>query len=108
MKLALWARVDLVWMGLAFGLAAQAAEPWFLMARHGECHRIESLKRRVPELGDVNDPQGFAALMRRSGRQVDVRQMPVPRGQAVEVVVPDRGLSLVFVTADLCRDFVLR
>jgi hypothetical protein len=79
-----------------------ASEQWFLMARHGECARIESLKRKVPELGAVADPQAFAALMRKSGHATTVNQLPLPKGSAVEVVVLAKELSLVFVTAELC------
>jgi len=35
---------------------SSAAAEWFLMSRHGECVEIQSLKRKVPELGEVRDP----------------------------------------------------
>lgn len=83
----------------------QASEQWFLMARHGECAKIESLKRRIPDLGAVTDPQSFAALMRRNGYATTITQQPLPKGAAFEVIVPAKGLSLVFVTAQLCSTF---
>ena len=33
-----------------------AAAEWFLLSRHGECVEIQSLKRKVPEPGEVRDP----------------------------------------------------
>lgn len=83
----------------------QASEQWFLMARHGECAKIESLKRKVPDLGAVADPQSFAALMRKNGYATTINQQPLPKGAAFEVIVPAKELSLVFVTADLCSAF---
>ena len=55
-------------------LPVQAAEQWFLMSRHGECAEIESLKR----------------------------QIPVPKGMAYEVTVPEKELFLVFATSEMC------
>lgn len=89
-------------------LPVQAAEQWFLLARHGECAKVGSLKRKVPDLGEVNDPHAFAALMRRNGHQVSLSQTPVPKGKAYEVSVPEKELSLVFVTVDLCGNSFLR
>jgi hypothetical protein len=86
----------------------QAAEQWFLMARHGECANIESLKRKIPDLGAVTDPQSFAALMRKNGYATTITQQPLPKGKALEVIVPAKELSLVFVTAELCSTFSAR
>ena len=83
----------------------QASEQWFLMARHGECAKVESLKRKVPDLGAVTDPQSFAALMRKNGYATAITQQAVSKGAAFEVIVPAKELSLVFVTADLCSTF---
>ena len=75
------------------------------MARHGECAKVESLKRKVPDLGAVTDPQSFAALMRKKGYATAITQQAVSKGAAFEVIVPAKELSLVFVTADLCSTF---
>ncbi len=85
-----------------------AAEKWFLMARHGDCSEVSSLKRKVPELGEVSEPQAFAALMRGKGLAVTSTELPVPRGKAHEVKVPARELSLVFVTPEMCTEFSKR
>ena len=82
--------------------AAAADASWMLMARHGECTEIASLKRRVPEMGDAADPAAFAERMRRSGYQVSTSEVPDAKGKAVEVKVPEKGLSLIFVAPELC------
>lgn len=80
-----------------------AAAEWFLMSRHGECVEIQSLKRKVPDLGDVRDPSAFIKLMRDKGYQVTVSEISTPTGKAVEVKVPERELSLVFVPPEVCQ-----
>lgn len=93
---------------LAMGVAAVSAsfayaEPqWFLMARHGECMDVASLKRRIPDLGDVRDPAVFAKVMQGKGHQVTMIDVPMPKGKAVEVRVPARELALIFVTSEVC------
>lgn len=84
------------------GMPLQASEQWFLMARHGECIGIESLKRKIPDLGAVADPQSFVALMRGNGYATTITRQTLPKGTAFEVIVPAKELSLMFVTADLC------
>ena len=82
---------------------AEAADMWFLMGRHGECAEVASLKRKVPDLGEVRDPVAFAALMRAKGHTVTTNALPVPKGKAQEVKVPAAELFLVFVTVELCE-----
>ena len=84
--------------------AAAAGERWMLMARHGECHEIASLKRRVPDLGEIAEPAAFVEKMRRAGHQVSTSELALPGGKAVEVRVPDKGLSLIFIPAGLCAN----
>lgn len=96
------------WLVWGAALPVQAAEQWFLLARHGGCARVESLKRKVPDLGAVSDPHGFADSMRKSGHKVALSQMPVPKGQAYEAAVPAKGLSLVFVTSEMCGNSAVR
>lgn len=83
--------------------AAEAADKWFLMGRHGECAEVASLKRKVPDLGEVRDPVAFAAFMRAKGHMVTTNALPVPKGKAQEVNVPAAELFLVFVTGELCE-----
>ena len=82
---------------------AEAGDKWFLMARHGECAEVASLKRKVPDLGGVRDPVAFASFMRSKGHEVTTNVLPVPKGKAHEVKVPAAELFLVFVTAELCE-----
>jgi len=88
------------------GISSVAASGprWFLMARHGECVEIESLRRKVPDLADVHDPYAFAEFMRQKGHVVTTDDMPEAKGRAVEVTVPEKELFLVFVTSDICRN----
>jgi len=83
--------------------SAQAGEQWFLMSRHGDCAEVGVLKRKVPDLGGVSDPHAFASLMRLKGFEVISTQVPVPKGKAQEVNVPQKALFLIFVTAEVCR-----
>ena len=73
------------------------------MARHGECHEVSSLKRKVPDMGEIADPLRFTAFMRQKGLEVSATQHTLPKGKYWEVNVPARELSLVFVTPDLCQ-----
>jgi hypothetical protein len=82
---------------------ALAAAQWMLMARHGECVEVESLKRVVPDLGDVRDPYSFVNLMRQRGHQVSSNEVAGSNGKAVEVKVAEKELSLVFVAPELCE-----
>ncbi len=86
-----------VWLSTAI-----AAESWFLWSRHGECAEVTSLKRKVPDLGAVRDPESFEKLMRDKGHQVTVKEVAMSQGRAVEILVPARELSVIFVTADVC------
>ncbi len=85
-----------------------AAEPWFLMSRHGECARIEALARKIPDLGAIADPRSFVDTMRGKGYAATVVEHALPKGSAFEVRVPDKELSLLFVTADACASFSAR
>jgi hypothetical protein len=86
---------------LALPLQA-AAQNWFLMARHGECSPVSVLARSFPDIGSVADPEAFIKFVRAKGLAVTSKPFPVPSGAAMEVLVPEKSLSLVFVTAELC------
>ena len=73
------------------------------MSRHGECADIASLKRKVPDLGEVRDPSAFIQLMRVKGYQVTVNEVAPRTGKVVEVKVPERELFLLFVTPEACQ-----
>jgi len=80
----------------------QAAERWFLMSRHGDCAEVGTLKRKVPDLGEINDPHAFAKFMRQKGYDVTSTPAAVPKGKGQEVKVPGVDLYLMFVTSEMC------
>ncbi len=82
---------------------ALTASEWLLMSPQEECVEIQSLKRKVPDLGKVRDPSTFAKLMRDKGYQVTVNEVSTPNKKVVEVKVPERELSLMFVTPEVCQ-----
>jgi hypothetical protein len=92
----------LLCMASAVAPTLPASEPWSLLSRHGECARVQSLKRKIPELGEISDPQAFAALMRKGGHKVTITQTPTDKGTAYEIVVPERNLSVIFVPSEMC------
>ena len=81
---------------------ALAADKWFLLARHGECFSVRSLERKFPDIGSIAEPEVFVKFARAKGLKVSSNAIPVQAGSAVEVLVPERELSLVFVTAEGC------
>ena len=90
-------------LGLMVPPSALAGERWFLMSRHGDCADIDTLKRKVPDLGAISDPRAFAGFMRQKGYEVTSTQVSVPKGKAEEVRVPQKDLFLMFVTSEMCR-----
>ena len=93
----------LAYLGLMTWPPVQATERWCLMSRHGECVAVGTLKRKVPDLGEINDPHAFTVLMRQKGYTVTSTRASVPVGEAHEVRVPERDLYLLFVTPEMCR-----
>ena len=93
----------LVCLGLMSPSPARAAERWFLMSRHGDCAEVGVLKRKIPDLGEVSDPEAFARFMRQKGYEVTSTRISVPKGRAQEVNVPRKDLFLIFVTSEMCR-----
>ena len=75
--------------------------PWFSA-------EIASLKRRIPDLGDVSDPDSFIKLMRQRGHQVSSNEISVARGKAVEVKVPEKELFLIFVAPEVCENTIAK
>lgn len=82
---------------------AQAAEDrWLLFSRHGECFDIAQLKRKLRDMPDVRSPEGFVAFLESKGLRYSRQPIQMPRGRAVEVQVPDLGLSPIFFTVENC------
>ena len=84
------------------------SEKWFLMSRHGECADIKSLQRKIPDIEGIEDPQSFSKLMKEKGYEVISNELKELQGKAVEVNVPNEGLSLIFVVESVCKEFADR
>ncbi len=82
--------------------SALAADKWFLMERHGGCFPVRVLERTFPDLGNINDPEAFIQFVRAKGLTVSAKPVSTPAGRAIEVHVPEKGLALLFATAELC------
>lgn len=85
---------------------ASTAPPaeWKLMARHGECMEISTLKRKIPDLGNISYPDAFVKFMREKGEAVKVTESAEAKGKMVEVSIPAKSLALIFVVRELCQD----
>lgn len=81
---------------------------WFLMARHGECFEISSLKRKISDIGGVRNPESFIKLMESKNYKVITEEMEGLESKAVQVSVPEKGLDLIFVKKSVCREIVKR
>jgi hypothetical protein len=90
------------YLALLATMPAQATVTWYLLARHGECAPVASLKRKLPDFGYSSDPHSIADQLRKDGYQVTLKPISVTNGTAYEMIVPEKALSLVFVDAGLC------
>jgi hypothetical protein len=102
--------VTAVLLASSIGLlhAQPTGSQWLLMSREGDCSEIQVLKRKIPDLGDVRDPDSFVKLMRAKGLQVTSNEISGPKGKAVEVKVPEKELFLLFVPAASCETITTR
>jgi hypothetical protein len=82
---------------------ALAAEQWFLFGRHGGCSEIASLRRKLPDLPDVRDPQAFLQFLETKRLRFTTQAHAVSSGKVLEVHVPEAELSLLFATEQYCR-----
>jgi membrane-bound lytic murein transglycosylase B len=83
-------------------IVALAATQWQLMARHGECDDLDVLRREIPDLAVVENPEAFVVQMRDRGHDASAEVFPGTDGQAVAVKVPALNVDLVFATRALC------
>jgi hypothetical protein len=77
------------------------------MSRHGQCAEIKVLERKVPDLGDVTSPDTFVNLIEDRGYDVAVNEIPELKGNAVQVNVPVKDLSVIFVKKLICKGFII-
>ena len=98
---------------LSSTVSADDHEKWFLMSRHGECADIGVLQRKIPDLGEIEDPQAFIQFMNEKGHEVIVEDVYASereelKGVAFDVRVPAEELSLMFVKSILCKEILNR
>ena len=90
---------------LIIPVLSHANDEWYLISRHGSCSEINILERKVGSMSGVETPEDFIELMRSKGYEVIVNEPSNLDGNAVQIEVPEKNLSLMFVTRDLCKDF---
>ena len=98
--------VTIVLLSILMVPISSHANEWFLMSRHGSCFNIDSLERKVGDMSGVETPEDFIELMRNKGYEVIVNRPSSLEGKAVDIKVPKKSLSLMFVTKELCKDFI--
>jgi len=100
--------VTIVLLSILMVPISSYANEWFLMSRHGSCFNIDSLERKVGDMTDVETPDDFIKLIIQKGYDVEVFEPPNLQGNSVNVEVPAKDLDIMFVTKELCKDFIQR
>jgi len=85
--------------------AIESSGKWFLMSRHGDCAEIATIKRKIPELPNIEDPVAFSEYMRANGHAVSEQPLIAPDGGAHQIDVPVLSLNLIFVQEALCEHY---
>jgi hypothetical protein len=103
----------LVSTALTSTASSNNSEKWFLISRHGECVEIKSLQRKIPDIGNIEDPQSFIMFMERKGHKVIAKDLYASErkelhGIAFQVSIPEKELSLMFVKGSMCKEFIDR
>jgi hypothetical protein len=88
--------------------SANNSEKWFLMSRHGECVEIRSLQKKIPDLGNIEDPHSFTMFMKAKGHKIISNELKELQGTALQVSIPEKGLRLMFVKGSMCKEFINR
>lgn len=81
-------------------------QQWYLMARHGECMEINSLVRKLPDIGGVDTPDAVIAFMQSKGYKFIVGKPKELKGEVVFVNSPEKGLDLIFVMQSICKKII--
>jgi len=89
----------------ASDVTGEILDKWFLMSRHGECAEIATLKRKVSDFPEIEDPVSFSRLMRARGHTVIEGPLELPGTGAIQIDVAELSLNLIFVTAPLCKGY---
>ena len=82
--------------------AKEGPATWLLAGREGECAPLSLLEKKGTEFRGINSPELLAKKMRAAGHKVEIKEHNLASRPAVEVRVPERGLYVMFVKAELC------
>ena len=75
---------------------------WLLAGREGECAPLSLLEKKGTEFRGIDGPDQLAKKMRAAGHKVEIKEHNLASRPAVEIRVPERGLYVMFVRAELC------
>lgn len=78
-------------------------DKWLLGSREGGCTPLESVHRKVKNIGSFKTPHEFAHQMQQRGYQAFVLDIGDERDQMMRVKVPDLDLNLTFMKTGMCR-----
>ena len=82
--------------------AKEGPATWLLAGREGECAPLSLLEKKGTEFRGIDSPELLAKKMRAAGHKVEIKEHTLASRPAVEVRVPERGLYVMFVKAELC------
>jgi len=82
--------------------AKEGAPTWLLAGREGECAPLSLLEKKGAEFRGVESPDQLAKKMRAAGHKAEIKEHNLASRPATEVRVPERGLYVMFVKAELC------
>jgi hypothetical protein len=82
--------------------AKEGPATWLLAGREGECAPLSLLEKKGTEFRGIDSPELLAKKMRAAGHKVEIKEHNLASRPAVEVRVPERGLYVMFVKAELC------
>jgi hypothetical protein len=82
--------------------AGERAATWLLAGREGDCAPLSLLEKKGDEFRGIESPEQLAEKMRAAGHKVEVKEHNIASRPATEVRVPERGLYVMFVRAELC------
>jgi hypothetical protein len=83
-------------------LAKERVTSWLLVGREGDCAPLSLLENKGAEFRGIESPDQLASKMRAAGHNVEIKEHTLASRPATEVRVPERGLFVMFVKADLC------
>jgi hypothetical protein len=75
---------------------------WLLAGREGDCAPLSLLEKKGDEFRGIESPEQLAKKMRAAGHKVEVKEHNLASRPATEVRIPERGLYVMFVRAELC------